>query len=479
MPMNDRFLNVMLEIHSAGRSGVLRVEKGAEKKQIALNRGRLVFAESNLPDEHLARIAVKLNILPRTKVNEFAALMKGGKTSEEAVLELSNSGMQDLERCRREQAIVILASILSWTVCETHFYPGENLVRYRLDLALPLPEALVISARRAISDRIIRIPSGFMKAVLCRVADSSARILDFPLNEAESYAYSVLHEPTHAAEVLAIIPDADVKPEEILLRLISLNLIKLQATSAQTGGKYPAWEPGFALTMLEDMLVSFESASLYEILSVAPDASPDAVQSAYHQLAKQLHPDRFQSKEFAPEIRTKAEQVFTYINKAYFTLKDPVFRADYDEKRLATESRVEAELKARGAAQSDDAKTAEAIYHEGRTLLNNGDFEKAVEHLKACVWLCPATAKYNFYLGVAESEIPKLRKSAEQHLVKALELDNTLMASRLELAKLYIKVMLPRKASAQLQELMRLDPHNREVQLLADQLKNTARVKTG
>ncbi len=92
--------------------------------------------------------------------------------------------------------------------------------------------------------------------------------------------------------------------------------------------------------------------------------------------------------------------------------------------------------------------------------------------MKACVWLAPEKAKFNHYLGVAESEIPKLRKSAEQHLLKALELDNTSMASRLELARLYIKVMLRRKAEAQLQELMRWDPHNREVQKLADEIKN-------
>jgi len=76
MPINRKFLDTLLDLCNNGRSGVLRIERGADKKQLVLNGGSLVFAESNVPDEHLARIIVKLNLLPRTKVNEIATLMK-------------------------------------------------------------------------------------------------------------------------------------------------------------------------------------------------------------------------------------------------------------------------------------------------------------------------------------------------------------------------------------------------------------------
>ncbi len=480
MPINSKLLNTLLELHNSEKSAVLRVERGGEKKQLFVSKGLLVFAESNVPDEHLARIAVKLNLLPRTKVNEIASLMKSGKTSEEAVLALTNSGMPDLINARREQAIVILASILSWENCEMHLYsPGDSLVRCQIKLGMSLLETLVLSARRSISERLIRLPEGFAKAVFCKVSDASGRIPDFPLSKSESDACSLIQRPMKMDNLTPLMPDADTKVEPILLLLFVLGLIDVLDPSTEKDGDTGMPKQDSAARILDDMLVGFESASLYEILSILPEASPEDVQAAYHQLAKQYHPDRFQSREYSEETRAKAEQVFTCINKAYFTLKDPVFRADYDEKRLARESKVEAELKARGAAQSNDEKTAEAIYREGRELLKNGDFEKAVEHLKTCVWLAPEKAKFNHYLGVAESEIPKLRKSAEQHLLKALELDNTSMASRIELARLYIKVKLRRKAEAQLQELMRWDPHSREIQKLADAIREMDKAHTG
>jgi curved DNA-binding protein CbpA len=480
MPKNNKLLETLLDVHKNERGGVLRVERGSEKKQLVLSKGLLVFAESNVPEEHLARIIVKLELLPRAKVNEIASLMRSGKSSEEAVLALSNSGMPDLEKGRYEQAITILASLCSWDFCEIRFYPGEDLVRYQLNLRLSLLEALVLSARRAVSNRLAQFPPYFTEGILCRTRNSAAGAMDFPLNNAESYAYSLLETPTSAAEVLALIPTTDAKPEDVLFRLYILGLVAPKEGITQSGEAITEVEPSNVFRMLDDMLVDFETASLYEILSIPPEASQDEIQAAYHQMAKLYHPDRFQSGDFSNTTRNKAEQVFTFVNKAYVTLKDPVFRTDYDEKRLTKESKVEAELKARaGEKQVDDEKTAEAIYHEGRTLLANGDFEKAVEHLKACVWLRPEKAKYNHYLGVAESEFPKLRKSAEQHLLKALELDSASAASRLALAKLYIQVTLRRKAEQQLQELMRWDPENPEVLNLIAELKNLEKTQSG
>ena len=471
MLKNRRLLDTFLDIHKNARSGILRFEKGKEKRQLVLHKGVLVFAESNLPDEHLVRILVRLDLMPRAKVNEIASLMKTGKTSEEAVLTLSSFGPQDLEKGRREQAILILASLWVCENFEMRFFPGEDLIRCQVNLNLTLPEALVLAARRAVSGRIIQMPPDYMQGTFQMAEDCAAKALDLPLDSSESYVYSLLHTPVHAAEVLALLPSAEAKPWEILSRLCLLGMVEMQLPSDRAGESGAAIDSSPTVQTLEDMLTNFKAASLYGVLSVPPEANQQEIQAAYHQMAKRYHPDRFQSQEFSAEDRDKAEQVFTLINKAYLTLKDPVSRADYNEKRIITESKVEAGMKARGSKQSEDKKTAEALFHEGRDLLAKGDFETAIERLKGCVWLDPEKAVYYHYLGIAQSEMPKLRKSAEQSFLKAIELNRMTTASRLELAKLYIKVELFRKAEIQLQQLMRWAPDNHEVQKLLADLK--------
>ena len=471
MLINRRLLDALLDAHRNRRSGVLRFERGAEKRQLVLHKGLLVFAESNLPEEHLVRILVRLRLLPRARVNEVASLMKAGQTSEEAILTLSGLSTQDLEKGRYEQAVVILASLWAWDSCETRFFPGEGLIQCQTGLQLPLAEAIVLAARRAASGRLIRIPQDFMQGTFRMAGNCAAQAMDLPLNNSETYVYSLLQEPANASDLLALLPATEAKPEEILVRLFLLGMIETEPATGRTGESETTLESNSVVQQLDDMLSRFETASLYEILSLPPEANQQEIQAAYHQMAKQYHPDRFQSREFPAEARRKAEQAFTCVNRAYITLKDPVSRADYDEKRLIKESKVEAGLKARGAKQSEDEKTAEALYHDGRALLAKGDFEKAVERLKGCVWLDPEKAVYHHYLGVAEAETPKLRKSAEQHFLKAIELNKMTLASRLELSKLYIKVELWRKAEQQLHYLLQLDPENQEVQKLIADLK--------
>ncbi len=472
MSNKPNLVEILLDLHKNSRSGVLRVERGSEKKQLVLNKGSLVLAESNLPVEHLARVMIKMNLLPQSKVNEIASSMKSGKTSEEAVLALSSSGVQSLEKGRREQAIVILASLWAWTSIDMHFYPGENLMRYRLNLGLSLPELIVLSARRAVSDHLIPTPPDFLQGAFSIAENSAEKARDFPLNSSESYIYSLLHESMNTADILPLITATETKPENHLLCLFILGLITPKELILRSGDTLAATESNSLLRQLDDMLLRFEMASLYEVLSIPVEASQEEIQAAYYGLAKQFHPDRFQSKEFSADICLKAQQVFTHINEAYITLKDPESRAGYDERRLTKESKVEAELKARAAGRAEDEKTAAGLFHEGRALLARGDFEKAVERLKGSVWLCPEKAAYHHYLGVAQSAIPNLRKSAEQHLLKAIELNKTSTASHLELAKLYVKVMLRRKAEQQLQELLRWDPENKEAHKLFDELKN-------
>ncbi len=474
MANNRNLIEVILELHKNSRSGVLRLERGAEKKQLVVSKGLLAFAESNQAEEHLARIMVKLNLIPQAKVKEIASLMKGGQTIEEAILAFAGSGMEDFEKGRREQATVILASLLGWGNCGMKFYPGDDLIRRQHSIGLFLPEALLLSARRAVTDRLIPNPPSFQHESFGIAKDFADKVSLFPLDKAESYAYSLMKESANAADALSLIPATDAKPEEILLRLFALGFIS-QKDSTEEDSSVPS---GIAED-LEDMLVRFESAGLYDILSVPADATPEQIQTAYYDLAKRYHPDRFQSNNISAALRTSAEKVFTLINQAYTTLRDPVLRTGYDEKRLTKESKLEAELKARTAKKADDDKTAEALYRDGRALMNDGDYEKAVERLKGSVWLCPEKAVYNHYLGVAESEIPNLRKSAEQHLLKALELENSSTATRLELAKLYIKVMLRRKAEQQLQEVMRWAPNNREAQRLFAELKNLETSSSG
>jgi curved DNA-binding protein CbpA len=91
----------------------------------------------------------------------------------------------------------------------------------------------------------------------------------------------------------------------------------------------------------------------YEILGVAPDATPDEIRAAYRKLAKQYHPDVNSDPD--------AGERFIAVQQAYETLSDPEARARYD-------------LALRGGMRpgSHDAFRHRASGGEGQTMWTRG-----------------------------------------------------------------------------------------------------------
>ncbi len=469
--IHQSLIKNLLELHKSRGSSVVRVVRGSEKKQLVVRNGCLAFAESNLQDDHLARILVKMNLLSRTALPRVAALMKEGKTSDRAILEASNLGGAEIEQGAREQAIQILASLFGWESAELHCYRADVAANRQIDLGFSLPDFLVLSARRAVAHRTI--PSG-LKVLSGKLASDptlAPDLMALPLDSGEALAYAQIQQPTALESLPASTFIAGVRTEEIIQRLLLLGFLRLQDSPAEAeSGDSPARAARDIAEHLDDLLRRFEVSNFYEILSVAPEAADSDIKAAYHELAKQIHPDRFQSREFGAEIRSRAEKAFTYVTGAYRTLGDAAKRAGYDAERLRKDSRLEAALQARSAIDIEREKMAEALYRSGRIALVRRQFEKAAEQLKECVWLRPDVSRYQHFLGAAQAEIPKMRKEAEQHLLKAIALDRMQPDVYLVLGKLYMKVNLPRRAELQFQEVLCWDPDNPEAQRLLQEI---------
>jgi hypothetical protein len=71
-----RLVETLLKLHETTGSCVVRLERGSSKKQLVISNGTLAFAESNLPDEHLAHILIRLNLLSRKDLKKVSAEMK-------------------------------------------------------------------------------------------------------------------------------------------------------------------------------------------------------------------------------------------------------------------------------------------------------------------------------------------------------------------------------------------------------------------
>jgi hypothetical protein len=144
-----KLAETLLQLSQSRSDGVLRFERGKVKKQLVVAAGLLSFAESTENSEHLAWICVNLGLFPKSKMREVTALMKSGRSAEDAILVLLGSDHSALEKAVREQALIIVASLMGWDQAQYRFYAGEQLLKRQVCLKMPISDLLVTSARRA------------------------------------------------------------------------------------------------------------------------------------------------------------------------------------------------------------------------------------------------------------------------------------------------------------------------------------------
>ncbi len=75
---------------------------------------------------------------------------------------------------------------------------------------------------------------------------------------------------------------------------------------------------------------------LYNLLGVAPGASPEEIRSAFRRQAKRVHPDAHPG--LTPRQRDEHNRRFIGLAQAYETLSDPGHRAAYDRQRAAAQA---------------------------------------------------------------------------------------------------------------------------------------------
>ncbi len=233
---------------------------------------------------------------------------------------------------------------------------------------------------------------------------------------------------------------------------------------------------------LENYLKQVEGAAThYEMFDVDPEAPVSDIKNAYFSYAKKYHPDKYY-KKVDSEKHLRIQNAFTEIANAYETLKDADSRELYDFRlRKAIEQLKEKNVKAATSTnkpissptkKDDDSKMAAESFDAGYDLILENKFSEAVPHLARAVHLIPDNARYHAFYGKALSLDRSQQRKAEAELQQAVNLDPKNSTYRIMLAELYIEIGLLVRAKGEINRLLKFDPNNQEAKSLLDSLTN-------
>ena len=289
----------------------------------------------------------------------------------------------------------------------------------------------------------------------------------------------------------------------------------------KSGGRYSQVSVEWVIEMATRKLQSISSANYYEVLGVDRFATNAMVSKAYYDLKDMFTSFRSRWPEH-PALNTTLEALFAKIDKAYATLSDSNKRRLYD--MPATMPQMPKPVIERGEAEAPKAKyrrvppinssastglevdptpgaytsglkrpghlspelAAEEQYRRGRAHYDRKDFHSAAHLFREAVNLDPRRGHYHYFLGVTLSILSQARKvhnhdegchvtckiggslvrnqrvrhEAEQHLLKAADLDRNNPEIRLRLGLLYKDAGMEKKAEQFFNETLLLDAGN-------------------
>jgi len=255
-----------------------------------------------------------------------------------------------------------------------------------------------------------------------------------------------------------------------------------------TGAEFQAVEIDVTAENVEVFLERVGRAeSYYEILGVESTVAAADVKSAYYDLARRYHPDRFRKAE--PSLLTRLESAFARITQAYETLSDDQLRASYNAKleaRRKAQQIVDATAKSPTPATPPESKPADATpvvpvipaaeraandFKEGLAALEQGQRKLAAGLLASAARLVPNEARYRAFYGQILAGQENTRRAAEAELQAAIKLDPDNADYRVMLAQLFRDLGFAIRAKGEAERAVAADPNNRKARDLLRELK--------
>ena len=364
---------ILYKLFRIKATGELALQKGADRKSILFEKGRIITATSNIAEEYLGETLARVGRI--TKEQNLASLEISEKTGQRQGDILLKQGWlhsHELPRYLRMQTEERLLRAFMWTDADYAFkpmqaVPGQNVVVER-------------NTPTAIKDGIMmNMPVAWLEEhfypaygnYYIGYVQGSEPLLKMVFFNRKQLAY-LCHGVDYSLTLNQARESADVSDEEaarILYAWVTLGLAKLVPANAKTpkpgafkttaesgaGGQgntsteaavvrgrdrpqdlHVSAEMVASLTdeqkaFLEQMLQYYrkvQDKNYFEILGVHENADDREIKSNYFKLARMFHPDSLPHKE-VPVIRQVADKVFSVITRAHGTISNPQQRENY------------------------------------------------------------------------------------------------------------------------------------------------------
>ena len=196
----------------------------------------------------------------------------------------------------------------------------------------------------------------------------------------------------------------------------------------------------------------------YEILGVERSASDNEIRDRFRRLARENHPDRYRGPD-----KADAERKFQVLTEAVNVLTNAAKRKQHDAELAAVG----------GKGPADYAHVAKAYLAKGVKAFKENDLRSAYENFDMAAKHNPQDAKAFHYLALAAVRIPAFARQAVQAIESALQREPMNPLFLKDAGLICRQAGLVAKAERYLEEALKWDASNPEVQAALTELRHS------
>lgn len=483
-------------IHSSSETGSLVLRQGNVTKTLRFVQGFLVDAQSSDPSEAFGEMLLRMGRLSPDQLDDA---LKSGTSPEalsQALVSMNLADSSQLNEFRAFHVQEIAYGLFNWVSGSFEFRSGSGPTG-KSNVKLPLLPLIFEAVRRITNPEIIHRGLKGTDKIIRLTPQVESKVDAVFLKPEEAFVLSRIESSARISEILQISPLGLETTQKTLYGFLATGIAEFvedgtgkreapipAASRAYRSGSAPNFRPE-TIDVREDgeeedlesvqsdvflMLDKAKTKNYYDLLCVSTTASPDEIKKSYYSLAKKYHPDRYhQSKSV--DLKNALDVIFSTLAQAYDTLKVPATRGSYDAKVFRLETPAGASDKpAPAASPAPQQKLAELNYRQGRGHYDQQDYWSAVQAFRQSVRMEPEVARYRYWLAMALSKNAKWRREAEEHFLKAIELEQFNAEYYVGLGLLYKEAGMQKRAENQLKQALQVNPGNRSAQEALDNL---------
>lgn len=196
----------------------------------------------------------------------------------------------------------------------------------------------------------------------------------------------------------------------------------------------------------------------YEVLGVERSASDQEIRDRFRKLARENHPDRYRGHD-----KAEAERKFQTLTEAVNVLTNPARRRQHDSELAGGLDK----------GTVDFAQIGKAYLAKGVKAFKEGNWSAAYENFDLAAKHNPQDSKAFHYLALAAARIPAYTRQAVQAIENALQREPMNAVYLKDAGLLCKRAGLLAKAERYLEESMKWDASNVEVQTALAELRET------